>query len=277
MRLPDSFLDSLLNDDVPYGDMTSHGLGLGDRTGRMRFYARDRQVVCCIEEAQRLVERVGAVARIFRRSGDAVEAGTLLLEAEGAAEALLAVWKVAQTLVEATSGIAGAVAATVKAAEEAGGAVVACTRKNFPGTKAASLKAVRAGGGVPHRLGLSESLLVFPEHRAFLGDETPLALARLKAACPEKKLVVEVKGVEEALVMAEAGADVLQLEKFSVEAVAALADKLKFRPDAPLLAAAGGVNAANAGAYVRAGAKILVTSAPYWAKPTEIAVVIEAA
>ena len=52
---------------------------------------------------------------------------------------------------------------------------VATTRKHFPGTKAMSLKAVLAGGGSVHRLGLSDSILIFAEHRRFLAGEAPEA------------------------------------------------------------------------------------------------------
>lgn len=277
LRLPDRFLDQLLAEDVPYGDLTTTALGIGARPGRMRFVARTPQTVCCVEEAARLIERAGAHAVAVCRSGDVLAAGGPILDAEGPAEALLVAWKVAQTLIEATSGIATAVRQLVEAAEKGGGAVIACTRKSFPGAKAPSLKAVSAGGGVPHRLGLSDSLLIFPEHRVFLEGDFAAAVGRLKAACPEKKVVAEVTDLGQALSLARAGVDVLQLEKFSPADVAETAAALAGLAAPPILAAAGGVVVANAEAYVRAGAKILVTSSPYWAKPSEVAVRIEAA
>jgi molybdenum transport protein len=276
MRLSDAFLDQLLAEDVPHGDVTTIALGIGTRAGRMRFLARTAQTVCCVEEAVRLIERAGAHAVAACRSGDCLAAGAPILDANGCAEALLAAWKVAQTLIEATSGIATAVRHLVDAAEKGGGATVACTRKTFPGAKAPSLKAVFAGGGVPHRLGLSDSLLIFPEHRVFLTEGLADAVRRLKAAWPEKKVVAEATDLDQALHLAEAGIDVLQLEKFSPSAVADCAVALAGLAAAPILAVAGGVTAANAEAYVCAGARILVTSSPYWAKPSEVAVRIDA-
>jgi molybdenum transport protein len=67
---------------------------------------------------------------------------------------------------------------------------------------------------------------------------------------------------------------VLQLEKFSPEQVAACRAALVERNLQPLLAVAGGVNAANAVAYARAGAELLVTSAPYFARPADVQVTI---
>ena len=108
--------------------------------------------------------------------------------------ALHAVWKTAQTLMEYLSGIATSTADIVAAARRGNPAAsVVCTRKNFPGTKAAAMKAVLCAGASPHRLSLSETLLVFPEHRAFLADEAPAAtVARLRRQWPERAVVVEV-------------------------------------------------------------------------------------
>jgi molybdenum transport protein len=204
-------------------------------------------------------------------SGEQINAGDLILEATGSATSLHRAWKAAQTLVEWASGISSATAAIVAAAN---GTAVACTRKNVPGTKAMSAKAVKAGGGIMHRLGLSETLLVFAEHRLFL-SETPLqTIQRLRRAQPEKKIVVEVATPQEAGLWAEAGADVLQLEKFTPEAVAACrleVDSINSHGK-PLLAAAGGVRADNAAAYVAAGADFLVTSSPYTAAPRDVQV-----
>lgn len=225
--------------------------------------------VCSSEEAVRLFDLAGARARLVTPSGTSASPGALLVEVEGNAEALHRGWKIAQTLVEWASGIATATAAIVLAAN---GTPVACTRKNVPGTKALSAKAVRAGGGVMHRLGLSETLLVFPEHLLFL-DETPARIVeRLRRAQPEKKVVVEVTRLEDARRWAEAGADVLQLEKFSPELVAACRHELGSEAK-PVLAAAGGIRAENAAAYAAAGADLLVTSAPYTAPPRDVQVV----
>ena len=150
---------------------------------------------------------------------------------------------------------------------------LACTRKNFPGTRALVAKAVHAGGAISHRLGLSETLLVFPEHRLFVEKATlPEAFARLKLANPEKKLVAEAKDIEEALFLAGSGADVLQLERFTPEELAECRRVLKARALEALLAPAGGVTRQNAVAYAQAGADFLVSSAPYFAPPRDVEV-----
>ena len=156
-------------------------------------------------------------------------------------------------------------------------AVVACTRKNAPGTKALAIAAIKAGGAVPHRLGLSETILVFPEHRVFRPGVAASTLAReLRANAPEKKLVIEVGSVADAIEAANAGFDVVQAEKFDPKAIEQVARAFAVLSRRPVLAAAGGIHPENAAAYARAGADVLVTSWPYTARPADVAVTIGA-
>jgi len=276
--LPDAVLDDFLADDVPLLDLTTHVLGVGEEAGAMSFTARGDMIVACCEEAAQMIRRAGGIVELFARSGDALPAGAPILSATGPAQALLRAWKISQNLIEVASGIATATGAIVAAARAVRPNVsVACTRKNAPGTKLMSLKAILAGGATPHRLGLSETILIFAEHRAFLPGSTPKDMvAKVKSTVAEKKIVVEVGSIKEAQLWAEAGADVIQAEKFPPADIEMLCRYLKQLPVRPHVAAAGGVNVSNAGTYVAAGADILVTSSPYWAKPCDVAVKIRA-
>ena len=173
--LPDDRLLAMLREDVPYGDLTTRGLGIGERRGTVTFRTRATITACCVEEAERLMLLAGCTAvRRMASSGAQVEAGGDLLVAEGDAAALHRGLKVAQTLMEMTSGIATRARRILCAARQGRpGIAVACTRKHLPGAKDVMLKAIMAGGCIPHRLGLSDSVLVFAQHRAFLGRQPP--------------------------------------------------------------------------------------------------------
>ena len=282
-----SELEKLLADDVPHGDLTTEALGIGALEAEMVFTARDPMVLAEAESAAALLKLAGCdEVTLKARSGDWMTLGSAILVAKGSVGVLHRGWKVAQTLIEIWSGVATAARAIVEAATAASPhVVVACTRKNVPGTKSFAVRAIRAGGAVVHRLGLSETVLVFPEHRIFLAG-LPLAAAveRLSSAAPEKKLVMEATSIEEALAAAEAGFDVIQAEKFDpdeiAKLVAALGPGRALGPGGasgagsrrPQIAAAGGINADNAAAYARAGADILVTSSPYLARPRDVQV-----
>lgn len=165
-----------------------------------------------------------------------------------------------------------------------------------------AVKAVLAGGGLPHRLGLSDTVLVFAQHRRFLGGDPTAYLVDLVRAMPERTVTIEVDSVAEAsallVPMRRAGTlpSVVQLDKGGPTEVAKLAELLtelaepaspepaELKPDGfeqnradrglirPVLAAAGGINPTNAAEYAAAGAQVLVTSAPYHARPLDVTV-----
>lgn len=272
--LPDALLAEFLADDVRLGDLTTHLLGIGSQPALMTFVAREPLVLAGAEEAARIIEMTGAAVVLQTSSGTSLAGGGPILTASGPAGALHRSWKVAQTLVEIASGMATATRRIVDAARAIRPNIaVACTRKTVPGAKLLSIKAIMAGGATPHRLGLSETILVFEEHRCFLADASPNQIVeRLRLGAPEKKIVVEVATPAAAVLWAESGAEVIQAEKFSPADIAATIAEFRRAGLSSLLAAAGGINAENAAAYARAGADILVTSAPYAAKPLDVQV-----
>lgn len=275
--IPDGDIDRLIMEDAGFGDLTTSALGLSGTPAEMRFASRHDMIVAGIEEAGRLLVRLGARVELKVASGSTAPSGTPLLVARGDAAILHSGWKAAQTLVEWGSGIATGVRGIVDAAKAVQPrVVVACTRKAVPMTRGLSIQAVHAGGGTMHRTGLSDTIMLFAEHRQFLPHLEPLALiSRLRSAAPERKLAVEVSDIGVALSFAAAGADILQLEKFTPDSVAQVVSALDALPRRPLIVAAGGVSAANAAAYAAAGADVLATSAPYAAPPRDVQVRFE--
>jgi molybdenum transport protein len=270
-------LEQLLMDDAPYGDLTTDALGIGNAPGLMQFTARDRMTLALAEDAAAIIELAGCQVELLASSGSTLEPGMPILSARGPGAALLRSWKVAQTLIEIWSGVATEARAIVTAATAVAPHIaVACTRKNIPGTKRFAVAAVKAGGAVMHRLGLSETILVFPEHRAFLRDvPLPELVGQLRRAAPEKRLVIEVTNFQDAVEAAVAGFDMIQAEKFAPAELASLVARMKAMASVwnrPVVAAAGGIRAENVAAYAQAGADIVVTSSPYLAPPRDVQV-----
>jgi molybdenum transport protein len=273
-EIPRGKLEDLLFDDAPYGDLTTDLIGIAARPGQISFFARNDMVVALAGEAAAILEMAGARVELLCEDGKKLTAGETILRGKGPAGALLRGWKVAQTLIEIWSGVATGAREIVDAARAVAPDIcIACTRKNTPGVKDFSVAAIRAGGAVMHRLGLSETILVFPEHLAFAAGAPLHEIAvRLRKSAPEKKLVMEARDLDEALLAAQAGFDVIQAEKFTPEEIARLVGRLASMAKRPAIAAAGGVNKSNAADYARAGADVLVTSAPYAAAPRDVSV-----
>lgn len=270
--LHDVALQALLREEAPYGDLSTDSLGVGDVPGRVVFAARQPMTVCGSEEAVRLFQLCGAEAHLLTPSGRHVRAGTELLTAHGAASALLLAWKVAQPLVACGSGVASEVARIVTVLRAAGCAQpLACAGPAWPGTRGLLAKAVHAGGGIMHRLGLSESVQLCPEHRLFTDHSLDDTVGRLRKLQPGRRVVAECAAMEEALALAVAGADVLLLERFTPEAVRACRVALHTSHLHPTLAVAG-VHGDNAVAYAEAGADVLLSSTPCHAPPCDVEV-----
>lgn len=180
---------------------------------------------------------------------------------------------------EYSSGIATRAASMLESARKANPHVqLAVTRKHFPGTKRLSLAAAQAGGAIAHRLGLSDSLLVFDQHRVFTAGSTdsppgcPSAARRFR----NRSWAAEVATPEEALLLARAGIDSIQCERFTCADLEETVRGVKAVNAAVQVLAAGGVTGENAEAVAATGVDVLVTTWAYFGKPADIKMVVSA-
>ncbi|HOP40637.1 MAG TPA: ModD protein [Geobacteraceae bacterium] len=273
--ISDEFLARLIEEDVSYGDLTTEILGIGKRKGRMLFSTREPTVLCCTEEAGKILQKLGATIRHLVPSGEYLPAGVDFLEVEGTAQVLHAGWRATLNLMEHLSGIATRTRRIVDIARGINpGISIASTRKSFPGSKKLSLKAVICGGARPHRLGLSETVLIFKHHLVFMESMRSFfsTIERLRQAIPSTKLVIEVENNDEALMAAEIGFDMIQIDKMPAVDLEKLVMKVRSLSADIKIAAAGGINETNAAEYARTGVDVLVLSSVYSGKPSDIGV-----
>lgn len=268
----------MIREDVGLIDMTTVGLGIGSHKAKISFASKEPIVLCGVEFVDEMCRKLGLETHVYKACGDRLEAGELILEAYGRADAAHKAWKVSQNILEFLSGIATKTHTMITLAREVNPKIeLLTTRKIFPRTKELALKAIYAGGGAHHRLGLYDSVLVFKQHRVFFESEAAFEaqFAKMKHEFLEKKIVVEVESFEEARYFARLGADVLQCEKMSIEALSECVKILKTEFPSLLFSATGGVSEKNIGEYASTGVDFIVTSSPYHAKPADIRVVIE--
>lgn len=260
-------IDQWILEDLPLHDETARVLGLPGTAGTLTYVARQPGVLAGMAPVVRLARTLGLQAEALAADGGPLQAGQPVLRLEGPAPALHAAWKQGMNLLEYLSGIASTTAAMVGAARAQNPAVqVAATRKAFPGARRLQQYAVLCGGGMVHRAGLSETVLVFAQHRAFL---PALALGELvqraSNTCPEKFILVEADSPDDALQAAVAGADGVQLDKMQPPALAVLVPRLRALRPHLTINAAGGIRPDNAAHYAATGVDVLVTSSLYTA------------
>lgn len=268
-------IDRLLEDDAPLGDLTTYSLDLKNKTGIIRMKARHKMVISGTEEVVRMYKKTGLSNIDVVPSGTSLKEGESFLSAQGEADKLHAVWRSGLTMLEFASGIATRTKQLVdNARTENPDIVVAGTRKHPPYLKKVALKALMAGGGIPHRTGLSDTILVFNEHLLFTGGIQHIneTIQKIRSTQKEKKIVVEAHSITEAIDITKAGADVVQVDKMPPDNLHDCIKQCKIINPHVIVIAAGGVNAQNAGAYAKAGATVLVTSWMYYAPPADIKV-----
>lgn len=278
LYISDHIIDELIKEDIPYIDLTTLLLGISDQKGTIQFFSREDAVICGVEEVNRIFRRLGIESLYSLPSGSKVSGGELLLKAQGNVGNLHQAWKVSLNILEYCSGIASRTRRLVDKAKAVNPKIeVVTTRKNLPGTKELAIKAIVAGGALPHRLGLSETILVFEQHMNFLGGFDGLleGLAEIRGKSLEKKVIVEVKSLEDAIKLCRAGVDGIQLDKIEPERLLRIVNAIKEIDPRITLIATGGVNEGNVEAYTRTGVDVIATSAVYFGKPVDIKVTIE--
>ena len=273
----DKELDDFLLEDIYRGDLTTNALGLDNVSARILFKRKNAGIVAGISVAEKLLRKLDIEPQVYVQEGEVVVAGTVLLSAVGFGDKLHQAWKVVQLVLEWSCGVAQYTAdmiANAKAIQPH--VVVACTRKSIPNTRKLATNAVLAAGGHIHRQGISETLLVFTNHRNLLAepDNWTAIVERLRREAPENKITLEADNFSQFEQMLDAEPDIIQLDKWSVDdvkrALSLVASGKKIT-----LSVAGGVNKNNVADYAKLGIHLFITSAPYYAPPEDIKVVIE--
>ncbi len=250
---------ALVEDLGRAGDITSAAcVPAGARLG-VRFAARQAGVVSGLDCARIALTLMDPAASFLPavQDGAPVAAGTVLAEAEGDARAVLAAERTALNLLGRLCGVASLTRAYVDEVEGTRARIVD-TRKTTPGLRALEKYAVRCGGGVNHRFGLDDAILIKDNHVAACGGVGP-ALVRAKAARGHMVAIeVEVDSLAQLDEALPHDPDVVMLDNFSIEdlreAVRRAAGRVRFE-------ASGGVTLKTVRAIAETGVDVISVGA----------------
>jgi len=261
-----------IEEDLGIMDLTTYLLGIDGR-GVAELITREDIVVSCSEEAARIYELCGASkVEVLKHSGENASKGDVLIKVLGDAVSLHKAWRLAQNVLAICSGVSTKTHKLVSAAKKVNPkVVVVATRKTPPGLRSLYYKAVVAGGALPHRMGLSDTVLIFENHLAFLSNKLfNEVIGKIKSLAPFRKVGIEVNSIEDAIRAVKAGADMVQLERFKPSEVIKAIEVLKGIRKDVVIAVAGGIDEDNIEEYASTGVDLIVTSAPYKATPADI-------
>jgi nicotinate-nucleotide pyrophosphorylase (carboxylating) len=224
-----TLIDLALGEDLGAGDRTSEALVPREARARGRVRAKQRLVVCGLPILARVFARLGDVrVAIDAKEGALVDSGMVLATLDGEARVLLAGERVALNLLQHLCGIATLTRTYV---DRLAGTplVVRDTRKTLPGMRALAKYAVRTGGGINHRLGLDDAILIKDNHLALRRGDIGGAVRAARTASPALPIEVECKTLLEVVEAVEAKPDLILLDNMRPDDIEAAVRKVAGR------------------------------------------------
>lgn len=214
----DRVIKMSLEEDMPFGDITTENIISEDSVSKARFIAKESGIVAGLPVAERTFYLIDQRVRfqILKPEGSLVEKGDVIAIVEGPTIAILEGERTALNLLQRLSGVA---TRTHKLAVliEGTSAHVVDTRKTTPGLRYLEKYAVRIGGGQNHRFSLSDGVLIKDNHIAAAGG-VHAAVSAVRGKIPHTiRIEVETENLDMVQEALDAGADIIMLDNMDNE------------------------------------------------------------
>ena len=234
-----------LAEDLGPGDVTSEAVVPAGVRARASIVQKQAGVLFGLDAAAEALAQAGAESfeALLVEGAWRDDLPATVARVSGPARALLAGERVALNLLGHLSGIATLTAQFVRAVEGTGARVLD-TRKTTPGLRTLEKAAVAAGGGVNHRIGLYDAILIKDNHAAIAGGVTE-AVRRAREARPDLAIEVECRSLEEVREGVASGAGRLLLDNMDPAMLREAVALARKGADAPELEASGGIGLDN--------------------------------
>lgn len=270
----DRIIENALAEDIHTGDITTLAVMRESREARARMIAKEPMVLAGIEAAARVFHLLDPRILFTPRfsDGNALDTGDIIAEITGDAATLLQGERVALNILQRMCGVATLTARYVAQVRGTKARVVD-TRKTTPGLRILDKYAVRVGGGINHRTGLYDGVLIKENHITAAGG-IGVAVSRTRAWIPHTmKIEVETETLAEVALALSAGADIIMLDNMDTavmrEAVAMIAGRA-------LIEASGGVNLETVWEIAETGVDIISVGAlTHSARAMDISMLLE--
>jgi nicotinate-nucleotide pyrophosphorylase (carboxylating) len=259
----DRVVRAALDEDAPWGDLTSEILIPGDALATAQLIARERGVFsggAVFASAFRLTDARTSVT-LLTSDGAHFEAGALLAEVAGPARGIMQAERIGLNFVQRMSGIATLTARYAAEIADTDARIVD-TRKTTPGLRALERQAVRDGGGHNHRFSLSDAVMAKDNHLAVL-TAAGLSLTEALLSVRDRlshttHLEVEVDSIDQIEPVLAAGVDTIMLDNFTPDE---LAEGVRIIAGRAIVEASGGVSLETVRSIAEAGVDIISVGA----------------
>ena len=253
-------LQEFLEEDCAFQDITSEIISEGEEV-KARITAKSSGYISGLREIKLLFELLNIKISVFREDGDKISKNDPICELYGNARDILACERVSLNILTRMSAITTSTKDFLNVVKNLKKkTIIACTRKTTPGFRIFEKRAVKLGGGDTHRFGLDDMVLIKDTHRKYFAGDIKKILSKSKQlASFSKKIEIEVENVEDAIIAAENGADIIMLDNMIPSKIEEAINKLvanNLRKNI-MLEASGGINRENIEEYIKSGVDII--------------------
>jgi nicotinate-nucleotide pyrophosphorylase (carboxylating) len=253
-----SGIGMFLREDLGRGDITSQSIIERNTRAKGRFVAGERMIVAGLEAAEEVFMTLDPEQQLeaFASDGEEIEGGKVIARTIGFADVLLAGERVALNLLQRLSGIATLTNQYVRAVEGTGAKIID-TRKTTPGLRMLDKYAVLLGGGLNHRFGLDDGVVIKANHIAVAGGVAAAVTRARERLGQFHRVEVQVLNEQQLREALKHGADTLLVTHLVVEEVARLVGIARELSPAVTIEYSGEVTLENVRAYAEAGADLI--------------------
>lgn len=227
----DDLIDVALAEDIGSGDVTTDAIIGDQKKAKAVWVAKQDGVVAGLDAAKFVFQKLDENIEwnsIFK-NGDPIENGDIMVEFQGNCRAILTAERTALNIAQRMSGIATKTAELIQALDGYSTKILD-TRKTVPGLRSLDKRAVKAGGGTNHRMGLYDLAMIKDNHIQVAGSITK-AVDLVRSANPEIKIEVETTNIDQVEEALDAGADIIMLDNMSLDQMHEAVQKIRDRAE----------------------------------------------
>ena len=259
----DSSIDRWFSEDIGEGDHTTFSTIPIDASGSAKLLVKEAGILAGLAVAQRIFHRFDTEIQVLplMEDGSAISPGDLVFRVKGKVHTILQCERLVLNVMQRMSGVATTTSAYVSLLEGTGTKILD-TRKTTPGMRFLEKEAVRLGGGVNHRFGLYDMIMIKDNHIDFAGG-IGKAISGIRAYLEEKKLeldiVVETRSLEDIeMVLSMGGVRRIMLDNFSVDETRKAVQLIDHRVETE---SSGGITSETIRSYAKCGVDFISVGA----------------
>ena len=224
----DNIINYILEEDEGFSDITSNALIDKDYNVSGQIISKDTGIAAGLDIVYDIFDNKGVEVTKLVEDGTLINKGDVLFELLGNARDILLLERTALNISMRMSGVATSTYNIIKKVQDINPNIrIAGTRKTSPAFAKFDKEAISIGGGDTHRFALDDMVLIKDNHIATVGSVEEALKRAIENTSFTKKIEIEVENIDDAVLVAQMGADIVMLDNFNPDDISECLNKLE--------------------------------------------------